>query len=142
MWPIERVAKIDFETYSEAGFVWDETGQTWRSPPGASKKGISAVGALAYAEHASTEVLTMSYKLPGWNAPRRWRPGLPAPIELFEWIAAGGLVEAHNAMFERAIWHFVCRQPLVAHPQQSTPVASMRGESIHVHSRCSARRPQ
>jgi DNA polymerase len=110
MWAIEQHATIDFETYSEAGHVWDEDGQTWRAPPGAQKKGIAAVGALAYAEHPTTEVLTMSYRLPGDVAVSRWRPGLPNPQRLFDHIAAGGLLEAHNAMFERAIWFFVCRR--------------------------------
>lgn len=110
MWAIEQHATIDFETYSEAGQVWDEEGRTWRAPPGATKKGIGAVGTLAYAEHPTTEVLTMSYRLPGDVAVTRWRPGLPNPQRLFDHIAAGGLVEAHNVMFERAIWHYVCRR--------------------------------
>lgn len=110
MWAIEQHATMDFETYSEAGFVWDEEGQKWTELPGASKqkKGISAVGSAAYAEHPSTEVLTLSYKLPGDNAVSRWFPGQPLPQRLFDHIAAGGLVEAHNAMFERFIWHYVC----------------------------------
>lgn len=110
MWAIETHATIDFETYSEAGFIWDEEGQTWQAPEGAPKKGIAAVGALAYAEHPSTEVLTMSYRIPGDVAVSRWRPGMPNPQRLFGHIAAGGLVEAHNVMFERAIWHYVCRR--------------------------------
>lgn len=97
-------ATIDFETYSEAGFEWDGEGK-WRSPPGAQKKGLPAVGAAVYAEHPSTEVLTLSYKL-GHAAPvQRWRPGLPLPTDLFAWE---GLIEAHNVMFERLIWHLVC----------------------------------
>ena len=110
MWVIEQHATIDFETYSEAGHVWDDDAGTWRAPPGATKKGISAVGALAYAEHPTTEVLTLSYRLPGDAEPTRWRPGVPNPQRLFDHIAAGGLVEAHNVMFERAVWHYVCRR--------------------------------
>lgn len=108
MWAIEQHATIDFETFSCAGMTWDGTG--WRAPPGATKKGIGAVGTLAYAEHPTTEVLTMSYRLPGDVAVTRWRPGLPNPQRLFDHIAAGGLVEAHNVMFERSIWHHVCRR--------------------------------
>lgn len=110
MWPIETYATIDFETYSEAGQVFDTEAQTWRALPGAgTKKSISAVGAAAYAEHPSTDILTLSYRLPHWHAGQveRWRPGLPAPQALFDWIAAGGLVEAHNVMFERLVWWFV-----------------------------------
>lgn len=109
MWVIERHATGDFETYSEAGFRWDANGQKWTGPPGTTKKGLSVVGSAAYAEHPSTEVLTFSYALPGDNYPTRWRPGQPNPTRLFDWLAAGGLLEAHNVMFERLIWHHVCR---------------------------------
>lgn len=111
MWAIEQHATMDFETASEAGFVWVEDGHKWIGPPGAEKrKGISAVGTAAYAEHPSTRVLTFSYKLPGDIAVTRWRPGLPNPQRLFDYLAAGGLVEAHKAMFERCIWFYVCRR--------------------------------
>lgn len=110
MWAIERHATIDFEAYSEAGIAWDEEAQTWTTLAGATKKGIAAIGALAYAEHPTTEVLTLSYCLPGDNFPTRWQPGMASPQRLFDHIAAGGLVEAHNVMFERAIWHYVCRR--------------------------------
>lgn len=103
-------AKGDFETKSAAGFVWDPVAGKWKGPPGApqNKKGLGVIGTFAYAEHPSTAVLTLSYKLPGWSRPKRWRPGLPLPQELFDWIAAGGRFEAHNVMFERAIWTLVC----------------------------------
>lgn len=106
MWAIEQHATIDFETYSEAGFVWDEASQSWKAPPGATKKGISAVGTVAYAEHHTTEVITLSYRVPGGDL-RRWQPGMAPPQELLEYIAAGGLVEAHNVLFERFVWHYV-----------------------------------
>lgn len=106
MWAIETHATIDFETYSEAGYSWNEAKQSWDSLPGATKKGISAVGTVAYAEHPSTEVITLSYRIPGGEL-RRWQPGMPLPQDLFDYIAAGGLVEAHNVMFERSVWHYV-----------------------------------
>lgn len=103
-------ATIDFETRSAAGFIWDDHTGKWRGPPGAAqgKKGLGPVGASVYAEHPSTDVLTLSYALPGDTRPSRWRPGLPLPQRLFDWIAAGGIVEAHKVMFERLIWHWVC----------------------------------
>ena len=55
--------EMDFETYSEAGFLWDEAGQKWGCPKGATRKGIFAVGAAVYAEHPSTEVLSLAYDL-------------------------------------------------------------------------------
>ena len=115
---------MDFETYSEAGYVWNEAAGKWDGPPGAPKsgkaaKGLGAVGAPVYSEHPSTEVLTLSYRLPAvWTGyggavryggvPKRWRPGLPLPYDLFEFLACGGLMGAHNAMFERLIWTNVC----------------------------------
>lgn len=109
-WRVPR-ATIDFETKSAAGFVFDPVTGKWKGPPGAGqgKKGLRVVGANVYAEHPSTDILTLSYMLPGWGAPKRWRPGQPLPEELFAWIAAGGRVEAHKVMFERLIWHHVAR---------------------------------
>lgn len=99
----------DFETKSAAGFYWDASRNKWAGPAGApqGKKGLPVIGAAAYAEHPSTDVLTFSYTLPGERR-RRWRPGQPNPQELFDHLAAGGRFEAHNVMFERLIWALVC----------------------------------
>lgn len=107
MHAVEPHATLDFETYSEAGFVWDEAANKWRPPRGSKNKGLSTVGAVAYAEHPSTEVLTASYRIPGGPL-RRWKPGDPLPQDLFDYMAAGGRVECHNTMFERLIWFNVC----------------------------------
>lgn len=104
--------EFDFETYSEAGHVWDEATRKWKLPKGAGskRKGLGVVGAAAYAEHPTTEVLTLSYRLPHWpeGAKARWRPGEPNPQPLFDFLAQGGVMEAHNVMFERLIWEKVC----------------------------------
>ena len=52
--------RLDFETYSEAGFVWDGALSKWGAPPGATKKGLLVVGSRAYVEHPTFEVLTLS----------------------------------------------------------------------------------
>lgn len=80
---------------------------------------VEDVGARAYARHESTRVMFLSYSLP-WFRPNeviQWHPAFPdagipeAPRELldplFEWIASGGLVEAHNSFFEEMIWRYV-----------------------------------
>lgn len=119
-------ASGDFETYSEAGYVWVSEANNWTCLPGASqnRKGLSIVNTCAYAEHHTTEVLTFSYTLPlGWRTtPRelwpslypgpkqRWRPGLPNPQDLFDYLAAGGTLEAFNIMFEYMIWKHVCER--------------------------------
>ena len=104
------IADMDFETYSEAGYVWDEALRRWAGPPGASgtQRGLTVTGAARYAEHASTEVLTLSYDLKDGGGRRRWRPGLPLPIDLFAYLADGGLIEAWNVSFEHWIWTKVC----------------------------------
>ena len=103
-------AEIDFETYSEAGYCWNEALNKWRAPEGTpeNKKGLKGVGAPAYAEHPSTEVLCLAYDLKDGRGEQLWRPGDLPPLDLFSYIAAGGLIEAHNSSFEFYIWHYVC----------------------------------
>lgn len=90
-------ATIDFETRSAAE--------------------LGDVGSWVYSKHPSTEVLVLCYRLPYWEPDRveDWYPDFPEhgidgtaePVELFNWIRSGGLVEAHNAFFERCIWQNV-----------------------------------
>lgn len=118
VWGIgEPVPTMDFETYSEAGYVWVPPGHDPKKPNGywtclpnapQSKKGLTIVGASVYTEHPTAEVLTLSYDLCDGRGKRRWRPGLPLPQDLFDHLAAGRPIEAHNAMFERLVWENVC----------------------------------
>ena len=96
---------IDFETYSDAGYVFNETRRRWQSIE-RNKNGIASVGMAVYAEHPSTEVLSLAWDLGG--PPSLWVPGMAPPLPLFQHIAAGGLVEAHNSTFEYYIWLHVC----------------------------------
>jgi DNA polymerase len=74
------------------------------------------VGAWLYAKHPTTKILCLAYHVPGMTRRKLWHPefkaaGIPAtppPVELLKWIRKGGLVEAHNAMFELCVWHFLC----------------------------------
>jgi DNA polymerase len=89
-------ATIDFESRSAVNLK--KTG-TWR-----------------YSVDPSTEVLCLAYRLPHWEPGRTalWYPAFPhlgieasnepELPELFQWVRAGELVEAHNAFFERSIW--------------------------------------
>lgn len=101
---------LDFETYSQAGYVWDEANGKWHGPRGAPKggKGLGVVGAAVYAEHPSTEVLTLSYNLGDNMRVRRWQPGQPPPIALHAHVARGGLLHGWNTAFEWWIWNLVC----------------------------------
>lgn len=106
---------FDFETYSEAGHVWEPPSDKkplgrWTCLPNApqGKKGLPIVGASAYSEHPTADVLCLRYDIHGDHKPKLWRPGMPLPYDLFEYLANGGIIEAHNAMFERLIWENVC----------------------------------
>src|SRR5574340_1678449 len=97
--------RLDFETYSEAGFIWDAATQKWGPPKGAMKKGLTVVGAAAYVLHPTFEVLTMSYDL-GFGV-QRWKPGQPAPVPLLHAVASGRLVSGWNSGgFEWKVWNW------------------------------------
>lgn len=126
----------DWETYSEAGFVWTPELNKWKALPNAKqgKKGLSVVGAAIYAQHPSTEVLMYRYRLPGAASTSHWRPGLPLPLDLFAAIAAGAVLDAWNSAFERWIWDEVCR-PKYGFPewpfaQQRCDMAAARAHAL------------
>lgn len=104
------VPDFDFETYSEAGYVWDDEAQRWTGPPGASgnTKGLPVVGAQPYAADPSCVIVWMAYDLKDGAGRRRWHPGMPEPLDFLGYVAAGGIVEAWNVGFERWIWEHVC----------------------------------
>lgn len=101
---------IDFETYSEAGYLWDATSNSWTCLPGAPQdgKGLGVVGAAVYAKHPSTEVLSLAYNLKDGSGRKLWLPGMPAPMDLLQHVVQGGYLEAHNSTFEHWIWNHVC----------------------------------
>jgi len=80
-----------------------------------SEMNIKVYGSWRYSKHPSTDAMCLSYKLPGYDTPRTWHPAYPhlgiegteLPEDLFAFILAGGLIEAHNAFFERVIWTHV-----------------------------------
>lgn len=98
---------MDFETYSEAGFVITEDGKV-KGAGGGSTNGLGLVGTGVYAEHPSTEVLCLFYDLKDGKGRRGWWPGMPQPVDLLTHIAGGGDIEAFNSTFEFFIWNFVC----------------------------------
>lgn len=126
----------DFETYSEAGYVWNAQANKWECLPGApqQKKGLTVVGVAVYAEHPSTEVLCFAYDLKDGRGRRQWVPGMPNPSDLFEYLAAGGLVEAWNVGFEYWIWQKVCTRrygwPELPAPQVRCAMAKARAFAL------------
>jgi DNA polymerase len=105
---------IDFETYSEAGFVYNKTTRKWEGLLNASKKGISQVGAAVYAKHPSTRILSLAYKLPDKDI-KLWMPSIDTdiPDDLIWYInnifynLTNVYFEAWNVGFERWIWEEV-----------------------------------
>lgn len=67
---------------------------------------LKKVGAYVYAEHPTTDVLCLVFC--GRNGKLfRWLPGDPVPHWLAQAIADGAVFEAHNQLFERAIWEII-----------------------------------
>ena len=69
-------------------------------------------GAFLYSLDPRTEAMCLAYHLPGQTSVGLWHMAhddfmigeSELPEDLFAFILAGGLVEAHNAFFERCIW--------------------------------------
>lgn len=118
---------FDFETYSEGGLVYDAVNGKWVSLPGlsAQKRGLKAIGVYNYVTHPTFEVLSLAWNLKDGRGVRWWRPNpqipqrnaprfIPGlindyhPQELLDYVAAGGIVEAFNVMFEWRVWNFYC----------------------------------
>ena len=123
-------ATIDFETYSEAGFEWSPALNKWVPPEGgsAANRGLSLVGVVNYTRHPSFEVLCCWYKLPG-QEPVYWAPGLPDPQDLFDYVAAGGTVEAHNHAFEHRVFQAL-GWPEIPLAQQRCSMAKSRAWAL------------
>lgn len=96
---------LDFETYSEAGYVWidDVPKALFKNNPG-----IKGVGAAVYAADPTAEALCMAYDLEDGAGVHIWLPGMPNPQNLFDAVSAGATIEAHNAGFEFLIFNLVC----------------------------------
>lgn len=125
----EVLPSMDFEAYSEAGYYFEsqhphgdvlqENGKTKWIPPykvkgvgPQGKGGLPVVGTPVYAEHPTTEILSLCYDLKDGRGRRRWLPGFPSPRDLLDHIARGGLIEAHNVTFEWYIWNLVAVRKL------------------------------
>lgn len=58
---------------------------------------VTKVGAWAYSQHPSCDIICYQYKMPGDTEPRLWLPGNAPP----RWRLAG--IRAHNALFEACV---------------------------------------
>lgn len=105
--PPSDTATIDFETYSEAGFFINSAGK-W-NPTVKNKPGLKAVGSWNYATDPSTRVLSLCYDFHNGDGVQLWFPGMPAPEDLLSHVRKGGIVQAHNSIFEYWIWNEVMK---------------------------------
>lgn len=64
---------------------------------------LTATGAYVYAEHPTTHILCMAYKVND-GATQLWWPWMPFPDDLNAVIEQGGEIHAWNAAFERTMW--------------------------------------
>src|SRR5574340_627316 len=132
--PPPSTIRIDFETYSEAGFVWNPDTGKYEAPRGAKDKGLKTVGAAAYIEHPTFEVLAASYRI-GDGPVRRWRPGPLPPTDLLAEIRSGTLISGWNsAGCEFKVWnkHLVPRHgwPVLPLEQVRDTMACSRAHAL------------
>lgn len=103
---------FDFETFSEAGLVWDAALGKWHAPRGfaSTKRGLPAVGVRPYVEHTTFRPLLLVYDLKDGAGPRQWEFGqwFDVLAPLFDHVRRGGLLEAHNSSFEWTVWQYFC----------------------------------
>ena len=80
---------MDFETYSEAGYRWDDDTQKWRSPIGFAnaKRGIEVVGTHNYVNHPTFRPLSLCYDLHTGTGVQRWIP--PDDLQPIDVVAIG-----------------------------------------------------
>ena len=102
------IPDMDFETYSEAGYIYHPNTEKYSGPFGKKDRGLPVIGAAAYSEHPSTEVLCLAYDLKDGHGKRSWQPGKSGVCPLLNHIVNGGLIEAWNISFEYWIWTNVC----------------------------------
>jgi DNA polymerase len=116
---------VDFETASEAGFLFDVLTNKWVAPPGAAKgkKGLKVTGTRAYVEHPTFRLLSLAYDLKDGRGVRRWTPDQPPPRDLFDYVQRGGLLGGFNTEFEWTVWNLYCVPKLFWPP---LPVQQLR----------------
>ena len=128
-----KTPNIDFETYSEAGYRFDDSRGHWVSST-TGIAGLPSIGAAAYSEHLSTEAVSLAYDMHDGRGVQLWTPGAPAPSVLLDHVAGGGLVRAANTRFEFLIWNNVCVRlwgwPRLTIEQLRDPLAQARAYAL------------
>ena len=125
--PIQDRATIDFETRSACS--------------------LRKTGSWRYSLDPTTQIMCLAFRLPYWEKGRTglWHPAFPQfgvketedlddLGDLLEWVDDGGLVEAHNAWFERGIWLNILAPrhgwPTIAHEQWRCSAAKAASHAL------------
>lgn len=80
---------------------------------------IRKCGVYKYARDPSTDILCMAYAF-DHEPTKLWTPDFPWPEDLYEHMASGKLIYAHNAQFERLITE------AIAVPRYGAPTVALR----------------
>lgn len=99
----KRIADLDFEGYSEAGYLLVD-GEWKASVP--KKGGLKGVGGSEYNRHSSSKILIARYDLNDGRGLQKWHEGDPPPKDLMDHVSNGGIVRAFNSMHEYRAWNF------------------------------------
>ena len=114
---------FDFETFSTAGYQFNEATRKWESLPGFSdqNRGLSAVGVRNYVQHPSFRLLSLAWNLKDGRGERWWRPPEMSDLfpatqrgdycdvgELLDHVRSGNVLEAFNVGFEWSVWEYHC----------------------------------
>lgn len=67
---------------------------------------LKKTGVYAYAADPSTDIWCMAYAFDD-EPVDVWVPGDEPPARIVEHVMLGGVLTAHNAAFERTIWHYI-----------------------------------
>ena len=125
---------MDFETFSTAGYIYNESAKKWQSIVKSPPHGLGAVGAEVYTAHPSARVLSLAYNLKDGIGERLWVPGMPPPLDLFHHIADGRVLEAWNSAFEFHVWQNICVKrlgwPSLPYTQLRDAMAKARAWSL------------
>ena len=79
---------------------------------------LKETGAYTYAADQTTDIWCAAYAF-GDEPIKVWRPGEPVPADIVEHVLLGGTVTAHNAAFERVMWHYILA-PRYGWPEPAT----------------------
>lgn len=112
----DQHATADFETYSEAGYHWDDARQKWTSLPWYvnDKRGLEVVGVDNYVNHPTFRPTHLAYDFHDGTGEKQalfldHSQRYDCPADLRAWVESGRKVESWNCGFEWFTWEWCVR---------------------------------